>query len=173
MEENKETIETVEEETVEEVEVNPFEEENKALKEMAEKCKDLALRTQAEFDNYRKRTISDGEAKYDKGIAKAVSTLLPVVDSIERALKVYSADETKAELTEGFEAVHKQFIDVLGTLGVKQMETAGQMFDPNFHEAMLNQPGTDKESGTILDVYTTGYTLKDTVIRHAQVIVAE
>lgn len=153
-------------------ECKKLKEENERLKEEAGKLKETAQRIQAEFDNYRRRSLADNEQCKVKAASGVVSAILPALDSIDEAIKVYSADDSKKELLEGFEKVYKQMMDSLCSIGVKAMECEGE-FDPNLHEAVMMQECENVDSGIIINVFRKGYTYNDSVIRHAQVIVSK
>lgn len=148
-------------------------EENEKLKAEAGALKETAQRIQAEFDNYRRRSVGDSEQRQSKAVAQTISAVIPALDSMDEAIKVYSNDDTKAELKEGIEKIRKQLADSLFAIGVKEMECEGGEFDPSFHEAVMMQDSQVGESGIVLTVFRKGYMFKDTVIRHAQVIVSK
>ena len=147
--------------------------ENQQLKTEVARLKEVAQSIQAEFDNYRKRTLLDNEQCKVKAAASVVNAVLPGFDSIDEAIKMYSSKEGKQELAEGFEKVQKQLLDALGSVGVGVMDCEGKEFDPNFHEAVMMQESKDVSPGIILTVFRKGYTYKDSVVRHAQVIVSK
>lgn len=141
-------------------------------KDQGEQYKELAQRIQAEFDNFRKRNVSARQEAREDGVMTTVMAVLPVLDSMEQAEKMY-VKEKKTEMAEGFSRIIKQFLDQLAGIGVVRMECTGKPFDPNLHEAMMQAAGTGKESGMITEIFRNGYLLGEKVIRHAQVIVAQ
>ena len=144
--------------TEEEKLAQELEEANKVIEEQ----KDKYLRLSAEFDNYRKRTMKEKAELILNGAEKTISSILPIVDDFERALK------------EGVELIYNKFMSVLGQDGVKVIETKEKPLDTDFHEAIAVIPAPDKSlKGKILDCVQTGYTLNDKVIRHAKVVVGE
>ena len=164
----------------EEQEATPRTEEEK-LKEELDKAneviaeqKDKSLRLSAEFDNYRKRTMKEKAELILNGGEKSISSILPVVDDLERALKTMeNASDVKA-VKEGVELIYNKFMTVLGQNGVKVIETQDQPLNTDFHEAIAVIPAPEEEKkGKILDCVQTGYTLNDKVIRHAKVVVGE
>ena len=170
--------EVAEEETAEEVtevseETDALTAENEKLKEESDKLRETAQRIQAEFDNYRRRSLADNEQCKVKAAIGVVNAILPALDSMDEAIKVYAADEEKKELLEGFEKIQKQLLDSLESIGVKPMDCEGKEFDPNFHEAVMMQECEGKESDIIITVFRKGYTYKEGVVRHAQVIVSK
>ena len=145
----------------------------KAQEELAE-LKDKYLRLSAEFDNYRKRTMKEKAELVLNGGEKALSSILPVVDDLERALKnMETATDVKA-VKEGVELIYNKFMNVLGQNGVKVIETQDQALNTDYHEAIAVIPAPEEgKKGKILDCVQTGYTLNDKVMRHAKVVVGE
>jgi molecular chaperone GrpE len=143
---------------------------------LAEKLKaaeDKYLRLCAEFDNFRKRTEAEktDHAKYAAG--KFIEAVLPVLDSFERSQKALDADAAAGdEVKKGFALIHRQLEDVLQKFGVTKMTAVGQLFDPRFHEAVL-QKESDQPAQTVLEELQTGYVLHDKVLRPAMVVVAK
>lgn len=134
--------------------------------------KDKYLRTVAEFDNYKKRTLKEKTELILNGGEKTVTAILPVLDDFERAL----ADKTEDAIAikEGMELIFKKFVKSLESLGVKKIETEDKTFDVDFHEAIAMVPGVgDDKKGKVIDCVQTGYTLNDKVIRHAKVAVGQ
>ena len=131
---------------------------------------DLAKRTQADFDNYRKRAAKDAAAAGARAKAGLVRELLPVVDNLERALA--SAAESDAALAEGVRLVHADLVGVLERNGIEANEPTGERFDPTEHEAVSMRTEDGAEPGIVLDVVEKGYKLNDTVIRPARVVVS-
>lgn len=136
--------------------------------------KDKYLRLSAEFDNYRKRTMKEKAELILNGGEKSISSILPIVDDFERALKNMETATDVAAVREGVELIYSKFMTVLGQNGVKVIETNGQPLDTDYHEAIAVIPASDEtQKGKILDCVQTGYTLNDKVIRHAKVVVGE
>ena len=136
--------------------------------------KDKYLRLSAEFDNYRKRTMKEKAELILNGGEKSISSILPIVDDFERALKNMETAEDVAAVREGVELIYNKFMTVLGQNGVKVIETKEQPLNTDFHEAIAVIPAPAEElKGKILDCVQTGYTLNDKVIRHAKVVVGE
>lgn len=147
-----------------------LEEANKVIEEQ----KDKYLRLSAEFDNYRKRTMKEKAELILNGAEKTISSILPIVDDFERALKNMETATDVAAVKEGVELIYNKFMSVLGQDGVKVIETKEKPLDTDFHEAIAVIPAPDKSlKGKILDCVQTGYTLNDKVIRHAKVVVGE
>ena len=139
-----------------------------------EEQKDKYLRLSAEFDNYRKRTMKEKAELILNGGEKTITSILPVVDDFERALKNMETATDVAAIREGVELIYNKFMSVLGQNGVKVIETKEQALNTDFHEAIAVIPAPQEElKGKILDCVQTGYTLNDKVIRHAKVVVGE
>lgn len=162
------TEETTDAQTEEAPEADPLEEAQKQIEEL----KDKYLRTVAEFDNYKKRTLKEKTELILNGGAKTVAAILPVLDDFERAIADKSEDP-KA-IKEGIQNIFNKFVKSLETLGVKQIETKDKDFDTDYHEAVAMVPGMgDDKKGKVVDCLQTGYTMNDKVIRHAKVAVGQ
>jgi molecular chaperone GrpE len=139
----------------------------------------LAQRTQADFENYRKRAARDAAAAGERAKGGLVRELLPVVDNLERALQSADAAEARdgdggrAEdhLADGIRLVHSELIAVLARNGVEQFDPRGDKFDPELHEALSVRSEDGAEQGVVLDVVEKGYRLNGTVVRPARVVV--
>lgn len=168
--------EATEQETVEEQQEDQSKEERDpldvALEEIA-KLKDQLLRTIAEFENYKKRTLKEKAELILNGGEKTITAILPVLDDFERALADTNADDPQA-IKDGMELIFKKFTKTLEGLGVKKIETDNQDFDVDYHEAIAMVPGMgDDKKGKVIDCVQTGYMLNDKVIRHAKVAVGQ
>jgi molecular chaperone GrpE len=128
-------------------------------------------RTQADFDNYRKRALRQQQEFAARGAERLLAKLLPVLDDLERALAA-AADHEEAKVIEGVEMTKSALAAALASEGLVEIEAEGA-FDPHVHEALLAQPVEGIESGTIVQVVQRGYRLGDAVLRPARVIVAE
>ena len=129
---------------------------------------DLARRTQADFENYRKRAAREAAAAGERAKSGLVRELLPMVDNLERALA--SAEDGEQHLAEGVRLVHSELIAVLERNGVEQFNPEGDRFDPAEHEALSVRD--DGEPGMVLDVVEKGYRANGTVLRPARVVVS-
>lgn len=137
-----------------------------------EELKNQALYRQAEFENYRRRTIKEKADLILNGSKSAVTALLPIVDDLERALPSMKKAEDVTAVAEGVELILQKFLKALAGLGVKPIETEGKDFDVDLHEAVAQVPGVpDEQKGRVIDCIEKGYTLNDKVIRHAKVAV--
>ena len=130
----------------------------------------LAQRTQADFENYRKRAAKDAAAASRRAKSGLVGELLPVVDNLERALD--SAAEGEAHLADGVRLVHQELIAVLARNGVDQFDPRGEKFDPAVHEALSTRAQDGADAGVVVDVVEKGYSLGGTVLRPARVVVS-
>lgn len=177
-EENNQTTET----TLNDDEVNESEEECKenetdpleaANKEIAE-LKDKYLRSVAEFDNYRKRTLKEKAELILNGSEKTISAILPILDDMERAIANGEKSEDYKVLNEGIQLIYTKFQKTLESLGVKKIDTDNADFNTDIHEAVAMVPGMgDDKKGKVLDCIQAGYKLNDKVIRHAKVAVGQ
>jgi len=137
------------------------------------KLNDSYLRLMAEYDNYRKRTIKEKADLIKTGGEKAFTGLLPVIDDFERAVKTLETASDLTAMKEGILLIYNKLMTYLKQNGVNPIESLGQIFDPDFNEAVAMIPVTDEEQkGKIIEKIQTGYTLYDKVIRHAKVVVA-
>ena len=139
-----------------------------------EEQKDKYLRLSAEFDNYRKRTMKEKAELILNGGEKSISSILPVIDDFERAIKTMETAKDVKAVKEGVELIYNKFMAVMAQNGVKVIETKAQPLDTDYHEAIAVIPApSEEQKGKILDCVQTGYTLNDKVIRHAKVVVGE
>jgi molecular chaperone GrpE len=129
---------------------------------------DLARRTQADFENYRKRAAKEAAAAGERAKSGLVRELLPIVDNLERAL----ASAEPGHLAEGVQLVHSELVAVLERNGVEQFDPAGERFDPTEHEALSMRDDDGAESGVVLDVVEKGYRSNGTILRPARVVVS-
>jgi molecular chaperone GrpE len=130
----------------------------------------LAQRTQADFENWRKRAAKEAAAAGERAKSGLVRELLPVVDNLERALA--SAEESEQHLAEGVRLVHSELLAVLERNGVEQFDPEGERFDPEVHEALSTREADGTGPGTVLDVVEKGYKANGTVLRPARVVVS-
>jgi len=131
----------------------------------------LAQRTQADFENYRKRVAREAAAAQARGVATLAKELLPALDNLDRALEAAAQDDP---LLEGVRFVRSELSAALARVGIESFSPVGEPFDPALHEAMAStqQPAGGADSGTVVEVYQPGYRLGPTVIRPARVVVA-
>jgi molecular chaperone GrpE len=131
---------------------------------------DLARRSQADFENYRKRAAKEAAAAGERAKSGLVRELLPIVDNLERALK--SAGDGEQHLADGVKLVHAGLIAVLERNGVQPFDPAGERFDPAEHEALSMRDQDGAESGVVLDVVEKGYRANGNILRPARVVVS-
>jgi len=134
---------------------------------------DRLIRQMAEFDNFRKRTEKEKQQMYGIGAADVVEKLLPVVDNFERGLAAMTEEEKNTSFAQGIELVYKQLMTTLEGMGVTVIEAVGVEFNPDFHNAVMQAPSEEYESGIITQELQRGYLYKDKVVRHSMVMVAE
>lgn len=148
------------------------EEEN--LAKQLEELKDKYLRTVAEFENFKRRTLKEKTELILNGGEKAITGILPIIDDMERAIENAHKQACVDVVEEGWELIYKKLLSTLEGMGVKKIEVDGKDFDVDFHEAVAMVPGMgDDKKGKIIDCVQTGYTLNDKVIRHAKVAVGQ
>jgi molecular chaperone GrpE len=132
----------------------------------------LAQRTQADFENFRKRAARDKAEAGDRGMGKLAKELLPALDHLELALRATEEHEGAEDVVKGFRLVHEELLGALERVGIQGFSPKGEPFDPNEHEAMAQQPADGAEPGTVIEVYQRGYRLNGQVLRPARVVVA-
>jgi len=146
----------------------------KELKETIALKDDRYLRLQAEFDNYRKRTLKEKMDLTKTGGESVLIKIIPVIDDFERALKLMGNDHDEGAILEGINLIYKRFNDFLQQNGVKEIEAINLALDTDLHEAITKIPAqTDEMKGKIVDVIQKGYLLNDKVIRFAKVVIGE
>jgi molecular chaperone GrpE len=151
----------------------PVEDDPEAeLREQAGRYLELAQRTQADFDNYRKRMTREVRAAESRGIGRLARELLPALDNLERALAAVESAEPTNHLSEGIRLVTKELSAALGRTGIEGYDPTGEPFDPNQHEAVAQHEVEGAESGTVVQVLQSGYRLNEAILRPARVIVA-
>lgn len=164
MAENENVNKELEEEVVEKVEVL----ENEAEKELQE-LTDRYKRLFAEFENYKKRNIKEKESLRNMLVSDIMMSILPIIDNLEKAIATGTTDKAYEE---GIKMVLKQLKDVLSYNGVKEIETVGNIFDPELHEAVSHVTDEKLGKNIIKEEFRKGYIIGNKVIRHSMVIVA-
>lgn len=129
-------------------------------------------RVMADFDNYRKRMSKEKEALYSIISAEIITEFLPVMDNLEKSIGIKGDDETSKAWRDGVSMIHRQFYDVLIKLGAEEIKAVGEQFDPNLHEAVQHVDNDAVGENIVVEEFRKGYKLKDRVIRHSMVIVA-
>ncbi|GLC88554.1 nucleotide exchange factor GrpE [Lysinibacillus piscis] len=178
--ENKDLVQeenVVTEETVEEQAELTVEEQYEAqIAELQAKLDDEEnrhLRLRADFDNLRRRQQLDREAAEKYRAQSLLTDLLPVLDNFERALQVETTSEETASIVKGIEMVYRSLIEATEREGLQVIQAEGQPFDPNVHQAVMQEQDSEKEAGTVVRELQKGYLLKDRVLRPSMVSVNE
>jgi molecular chaperone GrpE len=149
----------------------------------ADEYLELARRTKADFENYRKRAAREIAGAQERGIAKLAKELLPGVDDLDRALEAAEQSaaaqggnghgDVESQLVSGIKLVHADVIAALARVGIERFSPEGETFDPQRHEAVAQTPVEGAPSGTIVEVYQRGYRIGESVLRPARVVVAQ
>ncbi|GAA0482827.1 nucleotide exchange factor GrpE [Salinibacillus aidingensis] len=172
---------TAEEVTVEDAEVEiqqddtqdnnsqAHEEELEAVKKEKDEMQNKLLRVQADFDNFKRRAKKDRENDLKYKSQEVVTELLPILDNFERALQVDVDGESMENFVDGMNMIYRQLVSTMEKAGVEEIEAEGKTFDPNIHQAVMQDSNEEKESNTVTEVLQKGYMLKDRVIRPAMV----
>lgn len=137
-----------------------------------ERWRDLAYRSQAELDNFRKRVAREQQETRSFANADLLRSLIPIMDNFAMGLDAARAESEKSIVFMGMSMVHKQIEDFLRDMGVQEIESQGKPFDPNLHEAMSQEASAEVAEGTILRVLRRGYKLKDRLLRASSVVVS-
>ncbi|MGL4800540.1 MAG: nucleotide exchange factor GrpE [Cellulosilyticaceae bacterium] len=164
VEDTEATTEEVVEEVVEETPAEVVEETDKASEYL-----DRLQRLMAEFDNFRKRSQKEKEGLYDLGVSSTITELLPIVDNFERALGQECQDK---QFAEGISMIYKQLVSILEKVNVTAIEAEGQPFDPTLHSAIMQVQDETLGENVVAQVHQKGYMHKDKVIRYSMVTVA-
>ncbi|MDD3236896.1 MAG: nucleotide exchange factor GrpE [Candidatus Gastranaerophilales bacterium] len=130
------------------------------------------VRLAADFENFRKRQSQERESLLKYGTEEALKKVIEVLDNFDRAQKSIDAVEDCGKLKEVFNILHKQTVEALEKMGLEEIKTEGEKFDPNFHEAVMQTPSTEQEEDTIINELQKGYKFNDKVLRAALVNVA-
>lgn len=143
------------------------------LKSQLEDAKTQYARLAADFENFRKRTQKEKEDQELQVKCATIKELLPVVDNFERARShIKPQNDGEMNIHKSYQGVYKQLVDCLKQLGVTPMRPEGQEFDPNYHEAMMQEPSNEHPEGTVIEEFMRGYMLGDRILRHSMVKVA-
>ncbi len=162
--------EVIEEAQTEDTPVNEADAKIEELEKELAATKEAHIRTLAEYDNYRKRSVKEKEGIYADAKASCLSELLPVLDNFDRALNVQQADAESYK--KGMEMISTNFMEILKKLGVEAFGEKGEEFDPIFHNAVMSVEDEELGENVIAEVFNKGYKLGDRVLRHAVVKVA-
>lgn len=159
--------------TAEETVVDEKEQQIAELTAKLQEEENRYLRLRADYDNMLRRQKLDREAAEKFRAQSLLTDLLPVLDNLERALQVEISSEDANALYKGVEMVYRQFLDAAGREGLEVIAAEGEVFDPNVHQAVMQEQDAEKESGIVLRELQKGYKLKDRVLRPAMVSVNE
>lgn len=157
----------------EEKELKKLKDELIEVKKQKDELNDKYTRLVAEFDNYKKRTDKEYLSLILNANEKLITDLLPVIDDLERSLSHLNEENDFETMLKGFELIHKNLSTLLEKQGLKPMESIGEEFDPEKHDALMQVDNDDVESNKIVDEHLKGYIFNEKVIRHAQVIVSK
>ncbi|HHO5946279.1 TPA: nucleotide exchange factor GrpE [Staphylococcus aureus] len=163
-----EAIEETSDENVIE-EIDPKDQKINKLQQLADENEEKYLRLYAEFENYKRRIQKENEINKTYQAQRVLTDILPAIDNIERALQIEGDDETFKSLQKGVQMVHESLINALKDNGLEVIKTEGEAFDPNIHQAVVQDDNPDFESGEITQELQKGYKLKDRVLRPSMV----
>ena len=170
---NRESAEEMTEGPAERESYEKLADELARTKEEAAENYDKYLRTSAELENYRKRAIKERADAINYGNEKILKDILPIIDSMERALDHSSNSQDFDAFVEGLNLIYEQLFSVLQKHGVESIDAVGQEFDPNFHEAMLQVESEDYEDNTVVEEFEKGYVLNGRLLRPAKAAVSK
>ncbi|HGN7070703.1 TPA: nucleotide exchange factor GrpE [Staphylococcus aureus] len=163
-----EAIEETSDENVIE-EIDPKDQKINELQQLADENEEKYLRLYAEFENYKRRIQKENEINKTYQAQRVLTDILPAIDNIERALQIEGDDETFKSLQKGVQMVHESLINALKDNGLEVIKTEGEAFDPNIHQAVVQDDNLDFKSGEITQELQKGYKLKDRVLRPSMV----
>ncbi|HAY6608273.1 TPA: nucleotide exchange factor GrpE [Staphylococcus aureus] len=163
-----EAIEETSDENVIE-EIDPKDQKINELQQLADENEEKYLRLYAEFENYKRRIQKENEINKTYQAQRVLTDILPAIDNIERALQIEGDDETFKSLQKGVQMVHESLINALKDNGLEVIKTEGEAFDPNIHQAVVQDDNPDFESGEITQELQKGYKLKDRVLRPSMI----
>ncbi len=156
-----------------EAEITSLKNQLEAEKEQSQSLQNQYMRLNADFENFRRRTSREKDELEEKAKKKTIIEFLSVVDNFERARsQLKPSTDGEMAIHKSYQGVYKTFVESLKKIGVSAMRPEGELFDPNYHEAMLRQPTNEYPEGTVIDQLVRGYLLNDQVLRHAMVTVA-
>ncbi|HDG4591607.1 TPA: nucleotide exchange factor GrpE [Staphylococcus aureus] len=150
-------------------EIDPKDQKINELQQLADENEEKYLRLYAEFENYKRRIQKENEINKTYQAQRVLTDILPAIDNIERALQIEGDDETFKSLQKGVQMVHESLINALKDNGLEVIKTEGEAFDPNIHQAVVQDDNPDFESGEITQELQKGYKLKDRVLRPSMV----
>ncbi|MGM0794053.1 MAG: nucleotide exchange factor GrpE [Bacillota bacterium] len=168
---NNESQDNLQEENSEDTEadIDPKDEEIQQLKNNVQEEEEKYLRLYAEFENYKRRIQKENQTMKAYKAQDVLNDILPTIDNIERALQIEGEDEQFKSLQKGVEMVYESLLNALKNNGLEKIEAEGQQFDPNIHQAVVQDDNPDYESGQVTQELQTGYKLKERVLRPSMV----
>ena len=166
-----ESQDNLQEENSEDIEadIDPKDEEIQQLKNNVQEEEEKYLRLYAEFENYKRRIQKENQTMKAYKAQDVLNDILPTIDNIERALQIEGEDEQFKSLQKGVEMVYESLLNALKNNGLEKIEAEGQQFDPNVHQAVVQDDNPDYESGQVTQELQTGYKLKERVLRPSMV----
>ena len=175
LESTEELVDDSEDSSVEESNEEDLQEEDQKSAEVLEiaDLKDQLLRSAAEFENLKRRTVRDVENAHKFGTEKLISDLFPVIDSLEKAIETAQDVEGAEAIAEGVELSLKLFMDSLSRNGLSTVDPLGMPFDPSLHEALAVVPNENAEPNSVMEVIQKGFTLNERLVRAAKVLVVK
>jgi molecular chaperone GrpE len=150
----------------------PAEDETEGLQADLERFRDLALRSQADFENYKKRSAREKEEAIKYANNTLLEKLVSIVDNFELGLEAARGEGEKSAIFSGMNMVLKQLMDFLAESGLQPIQAVGQKFDPNLHEAIAHEPSDEVPEGNVIRQTRRGYKLKDRLLRPSSVVVS-
>ncbi len=145
--------------------------ENPETEVIEDDWKDKYIRILADFENFKKRTAKEMTSSFSNGVTVVAEELLPIMDNFDRAVLALDESNDKA-LSDGIKLIYKQFKDTFEKIGIKEIKAVGEKFDPNLHNAVMHTDDENFGENEVVEEFMKGYTLKDKVIRHSMVKVA-
>ena len=153
-------------------ETTPIEDDCEGLQADLDRFRDLALRSQADFENYKKRSAREKEEAIKYANSALLERLIAIVDNFELGLEAARGDGEKSPVFSGMSMVLKQLMDFLSEHGLQPIDATGQKFDPNLHEAIAHEPSDEVSEGVIIRQTRRGYRMKDRLLRPSSVVVS-
>jgi molecular chaperone GrpE len=152
--------------------LSPDQEEDESLQADLDRFRDLALRSQADFENYKKRAAREKEEAIKYANSALLERLIPIVDNFELGLEAARSEGENSPVFSGMSMVLKQLIDFLTEHGLQPIDAAGRKFDPNLHEAIAHEPSDEVPEGVVIRQTRRGYRMKDRLLRPSSVVVS-
>src|SRR5438067_5552617 len=153
-------------------ETTPIEDDCEGLQADLDRFRDLALRSQADFENYKKRSAREKDEAIKYANSSLLEKLIVIVDNFELGLEAARAEGEKSPVFSGMSMVLKQLMDFLSESGLQPIDARGQKFDPNLHEAIAHEPSDEFPEGTVIRQTRRGYKMKDRLLRPSSLVVS-